>query len=180
MAMHDSLDRFGYAQPVIPNKAFRSHLSHFLERWDLQDTWRIQNPANQDFSWSRSEKLARLDYIFAPTSLPGQIRASHPKPCSYSDHRLIALTIRPSIQSRGRAFWKLKVSLLKREDYCEEIINLINQGKDDSLDLAPDVRWEYIKLKIREASIKFARKIQEERSRLETELEDRLIALGKD
>lgn len=175
-----SLDRSGYSSPAIPNKNFRENLTDFLDFFDLQDIWRFQNPTTRDFSWSRGEKLARLDYIFAPSSFPGQIRASHPKPCSYSDHNIVALTIRPCIQPRGKGFWKLKVSLLNREDFCEEINNVIETSINDSLDIAPDFRWEYIKLKVREASIKFTRKIGEETSRLESELEARLRTLRKD
>lgn len=177
VALHDSLDRSGYASPGIPNKSFRSRLSVFLETHDLHDIWRTQNPTTRAFSWSRTEKLARLDYIFAPSTFPGQIRASQPMPCSFSDHYMIGLIIRPSIQPRGRGFWRLRTSLLNREDYFEEISEVIEKSKEDSVDLA--LRWEYIKLKIREASIKFSRKIQEEYSRLETELETRLLFLGK-
>lgn len=180
VALHDSLDRSGYVSHTIPNKIFRSRLTGFLDSFDLLDIWRVQNPTTRDFSWSRSDKLARLDYIFAPSSFPGQIKASQPTHYAFSDHSMIALTIRPSIQPRGKGFWKLKVSLLNRDDYCEEIKQLIETSKLNSLDLAPDTRWEFIKLKIREGSIQFDRKIKEEASRLESELESRLAVLGKD
>lgn len=180
VALHDSLDRSGYVNPEIPNKLFRSQLLSFLDLLDLQDIWRNQNPSAQAFSWVRSEKLARLDYIFAPNSFPGQIKAAQPIPCHFSDHSMIALTIRPNIQPRGRGFWKLRVSLLNREDYCEEIDNLINSTIEESSNLLPDTRWEFIKMRIREGSIKFSKKLREENSRLESELETRLLSLGEE
>lgn len=178
VAMHDSLDRSGYVAPQIPNKSFRTRLSDFLEHLDLQDVWRIQHPTMQSYTWSRSEKLARLDYIFASASFPGIIKASQPSPCSYSDHSLVSLTLRPSTQPRGKGFWKLRTNLLNRDDFCEEISNLIQKSKEDSTDLEPDLRWEFIKLQIRERSIKFSKKVQEEYSQMERELETRLLALG--
>lgn len=106
LSFDETLDRFGYSLDKITNKNFRTHLSSFLETFDLQDIWRIQNPQVKGFSWSRSGKMARLGYLFTPESFPGQIKASQPRICTYSDHRIIAITIRPSIQPKGRGFWK--------------------------------------------------------------------------
>lgn len=180
LARDADLDREGYAQAHITNTLFRVELDHFLERFDLGDVWRIQNPLKKQFTWSRSAKLARLDYLFAPLSFPGHVQAFHPKTCSFSDHRLITLEIRPTAKPKGLGFWKFKTSLLQRQDFCEEIIDTIEQTERDSVDLKPDTRWEFLKLKIREASIKFAKKLKEDQSALESEMQTRLWILEKD
>lgn len=77
LAFDETLDRFGYSLDKITNKNFRTHLLSFLESFDTfqdQDTWRVQNPHEKSFSWSRSGKMARLDYLFTPESFPGQIK----------------------------------------------------------------------------------------------------------
>lgn len=178
VALNEELDRTGYAHPSIPNKSFRAHLSSFLEKHDLVDTWRCQHPASKGFTWSRAGQLARLDYIFFPDSFPGHVKAYTPASCSFSDHRLISLTVHPSSFPKGRGFWRLRVSLLNRDDYCREVLETIIKAEEDSEDLLPITRWEYVKLKIRELSIKFSKKIKEESSRLEAELETQLLSLG--
>lgn len=180
LVFDEALDRSGYSLDKIINKQFPAQLFCFMENYDIQDIWRVQNPQAKVFSWSRTDKLVRLDYLLTPESFPGQIRDSRPQICSYSDHRMIAITIRPSIQPRGRGFWKLRTSLLHREDYCKEVVEWVDRAKKDSVGLSPDNRWEFIKMRIREGSIKFARQLKEKTMYLETELETRLIALEKE
>lgn len=180
IAMNPSLDREGYVHENIPNIFFRSELNHFLERVDIGDIWRIQNPTAREFSWSRSGKLARLDYLFAPLSFPGHIKAFHPRTCAFSDHRMIILEIRPCNKPKGMGFWKFQTSLLQRQDFCDKINEIIEQTVRDSEDLRPDLKWEFLKLKIREYSIRFAKELKQEYSCLEAELETRLLILEKE
>lgn len=180
LAREADLDREGYVQANIPNTLFRAELHYFLEKVDIGDIWRIQNPMRKQFTWSRAGKLARLDYLFAPLSFPGHIQAFHPKTCAFSDHRLILLEIRPGSRPKGLGFRKFQTSLLLRQDFCEEMNDTIKQAERESADLLPDSRWEFIKFRIREASIKFAKKLKEKNSVLESEMETRLWILEKD
>lgn len=118
--------------------------------------------------------------LFSLESFPGHIKASHPKTCSYSDHKLISITVRPSTQPKGKSFWKFRTALLQREDFCSELADTITLAKEESAELAPDTCWEFIKLKIREKSIAFSKKLREEHSLLEAETETRLLVLEKD
>lgn len=140
VALNVELDRKGYAHPSIPNKSFRAHICSFLEKHDVVDTWRCQHPASKGFTWSRAGQLARLDYIFSPDSFPGHVRASSPRSCLFSDHRMVSLTVHPSSLPRGRGFWRLRVSLSDREDYSKEILETIGKVEEDSEDLPPDTR----------------------------------------
>lgn len=178
VAINEGLYCTRYAHPSIPNKSFRSLLLSFLEKHDLVDIWRCQHPTSTGFTWSHAGLLARLDYIFFPDSFPGQVRASSPRSCSFSDHRLISLTIHPSSFPKGKRFWRFQVSLLNRDDYCREVLEVIERAEEDSMDLLPTTRWEFVKLKIRELSIKFSKRIREESSRMEAELETQLLSLG--
>lgn len=180
IARDSSLDREGYVHPNIPNTLFRSQLNLFLERADIGDTWRIQNSTTKEFTWSRSGKFARLDYLFAPLTFPGQIKAFHPRTCAFSDHRMIILEIRPCRTPKGMGFWKFPTSLLQREDFCTEATGIIEQADIESEGLQADLKWDFIKLKIREFAIRFAKKLKQEYSRLESEMETRLFLLEKD
>lgn len=180
VALDEVLDREGYISHNIPNSLYRSELNHLLEKNDLGDIWRTQNPSLKDFTWSRTGKLARLDYLFVPHVFPGHIKASQHRTCAWSDHRMIAVVVRPCDKPKGRGFWKLKPYLLQRQDFCLEIEEAIQEGERESEGLASDLRWEFLKLKIRERSITFAKKLREEQTRLEAELETRLLVLEKE
>lgn len=180
VSLHEDLDRSGYAHPFIPNTRFRTSLNNFLERFDLIDLWRTQSPKARDFTWSRGGKFARLDYIFCAESFPGKMRAAQPKSYSFSDHRMIAVTFRPCLHPKGKGFWRMRTSLLEREDFCEEIIQAITKGVNDSSDLQPNTRWEYIKFTIREAAIAFSKRLKENMQRLETELQSTMMDLEKE
>lgn len=180
VALHQDWDRAGYSHPDIPNRRYRTHVQEFLEKFDLEDIWRIQNPNVQVFSWSRANKFARLDYIFCSDSFPGQIKADNPKIFSFSDHKLIAITFRPSITPKGKGFWKMKPSLLNRDDFCKGIKEIISQVEINSQNLNMEAKWEFLKLNIREFTIKFSKKLKEDNLLLEKELESRLFELEKD
>lgn len=179
VSIHEDLDRDGYVHPNIPNPRFRTELNDFLERFDLIDLWRTQNPRVKDFTWSRGSKFARLDYLFCVESFPGKMRAAHPKTFSFSDHRMISVTFRPCSHPQGKGFWRLRTSLLEREDFCEEIVQAITKGVNTSMDLQPDTRWEFIKFSIREAAIAFSKKLKEKNQRLESELQTAMLDLEK-
>lgn len=150
VAMHPELDRQGYVRPQIHNTSFRGLLIQFLDRLDLLDAWRIQNTGKRNFSWSRAHKMARLDYIFASSSFLGILKAQAPISCSFSDHRLLSLMVKPKDVPRGKGFWRMQTWLLERKDFRLRMREFLAVRIADSLLLPHDTRWEFIKLGIRE------------------------------
>lgn len=177
VALDPNLDRKGYKHPNIHNVSFRDQLILFLERLNLTDVWRIQNPSKRAFSWSRGQKLSRLDYIFAPRSFLGVTKAKQPLSCSFSDHRLVSLSIWPQKIAKGKGFWKMQTFIIEREDFRLQLREFLTQQITNTIHLADDIRWEFIKLKVREFSIQYYSKLKEDNRRLERELEKRLISL---
>lgn len=179
VSLNPKLDQKGYVNEDIPNKLFRTELNQLMERLDLGDIWRIQHPNANTHTWSRSSHFSRLDYIFAPNSFPGVLRASDPKTIPFSDHRMILLRIRPCPIPKGKGFWRFKTSLLNNEQFCEQLVLAVEKGVKETENLSPQTRWEYIKFSIKECSIKFDKKRREEQNKLEAELETQLITLEK-
>lgn len=83
----------------------------------------------------------------------------------------------PMMESRGKGFWRLRVSLLDREDYRLALSQFLNSRLDSTAHMNPDIRWEYIKLGIREFSIKFNNDLKSRSTQLERQLEERLKVL---
>lgn len=180
VSMNDSLDRKGYSTPSIRNLAFRDNLEALLDSLDLCDLWRIQNPSTKAYTWSRAHKMARLDYIFIPYSFGGHLQASNPRSFSFSDHRLVAIDINPLSLPKGKGFWRMKASLLNREDFRIKMrVFLVDKIKQTS-DLPPDTRWDFLKLGIREFSMKYYSELKRKNAELERALENRLEELEKE
>lgn len=180
VAMHSNLDRQGYVHSQIHNPSFRAQLIHFLEKQDLIDIWRIQNQQKKNFSWSRAHKMARLDYIFLPSSFLGITAAESPHTCSFSDHRLISVSIHPHKIERGRGFWRMQTFILEREDFRIQLREYLTDRIDNSHHLPHDIRWEFVKLGIREFSIQYCNQLRDQTQRLERELQKRLTELEEE
>lgn len=180
VSFNPAVDQQGYAKDDIPNKRFREELKKLLENLDLGDIWRIQNPRVSTHTWARLDHFSRLDYTFAPINFPGSIKAYEPKTVPFSDHRLIGLKFRPCSVPKGKGFWKLKTALLHNEQFCEEIVETIEEGALQADILSPQMKWEFIKFAIRDCAIKFEKKRKEQQNKLEAELETQLLVLEKD
>lgn len=60
------------------------------------------------------------------------------------------------------------------------MLEWIKKAKEDSEGLNPDIRWEFIKMRIRDRSIKFAKRLEKETRYLEAEQETRLFTRDKE
>ena len=72
---------------------------------------------------------------------------------------MIQLTIVLHHNPRGRGLWRLNTSLLKDEEYVEQIKIVIEQTrKEYELDdtVSPSLLWDVIKMKVREKSVSYA------------------------
>lgn len=180
VSLHPEIDQLGYTNRDIPNKRYRDEIERFLEKLDLGDLWRIQHPKTFNHTWSRLGHFARLDYIFTPLNFPGLVQAYAPETIPFSDHRLVAVKIRPCPHPKGKGFWKFKTSLLHCEEFCKALGSTIEEAVIQAKDLSPQMRWEFIKFSIRECAIKTEKKRKLDQNKLEAELETQLIDLDKD
>ena len=81
-----------------------------------------------------------------------------------TDHRGFYMCIDMSTFERGRGYWKLNTSLLQDHRYIEKLNSLLGEiVLDNSFDSHED-KWEYIKVKVKQATIDFSRnKVKEDR-----------------
>ena len=83
-------------------------------------------------------------------------------------------------RKRGKGYWKLNVSILKEENYKEIIQNLIQETLADYVDkVDKSSLWELIKVRIKEASIKYCRERQLKQSNEIKQLEETIHSLDK-
>ena len=131
----------------------------------LNDTWRLFNPSEKEFSWCRKNPFIarRLDYIFTSDNIFNSTTSCNLVSFASSDHRIIEIKYRLTKIERGPSYWKFNNSLLHNLDYIEKINKLIDDYVTESVGSEPQFRWDICKIKIREFTIDYSK----ERKRLQ-------------
>ena len=156
MVISNTLDIVSGGQhPKVTSDRFRSTMN----RLALSDVWRVQHPTEKDFTWSRGTPAVarRLDYIFVGDTLLPVIANSQIKSLGLSDHRAVIVEISCAQEKRGPGFYKMNTSLLSDEVYVEMISETINRSIEENKSLNPHLRWEMVKVSIRETSQQYSR-----------------------
>ena len=153
------LDKKGGLDKIKQNVVDR--IMNIADTFDLVDIWRYNNPNTCKFTWRQPNPLVqcRLDYFLISNSLIENIDNADIFPGLRTDHSAISLDV--DIQKdppRGPGLWKFNNSYLDEDDY----INMMNDNLtgwlcDNSIS---DVRikWEWIKYKVRDETVRYARK----------------------
>ena len=95
----------------------------------------------------------RLDYFFISNSLQESIKTTITLAAFPADHSPITFSLCHLKEfPRGRGLWKFNKSLIKNENYHEQMKKLIkivlnNLNQDNIVD--PHFRWEYLKFEIK-------------------------------
>ena len=101
-----------------------------------------------------------MDYFLVSNSLQDRIAKCEILASLSSDHSPILLTFEsPNPTTPGSNYWKFNSLLLHDIDFCRELEVVIENAKNEFVDLDPQTKWEIIKYKIRCFCIKFSKNI---------------------
>ena len=125
--------------------------------------WRIINPDSRKYTWCRRrpEISCRLDFFLDSQCLMCSVTSTNISAGYQTDHSLTDIKIALHSNPRGPGCWKLNTSFLTDIDYVIQIRDAITKTHeeyqyDDIINKG--LLWEMMKLKIREQSIKYARR----------------------
>ena len=128
----------------------------FIEWFDFNDIWREQNPKIKDYTWCRPDMTSarRLDYILTGLNLclPEYRMNTHFHTIALTDHRAVVLSLNTEETARGNSIFKIDNRLLNDINYVNIIKKTISDTVDNNIDLDPQLKWEMVKIKIREIS----------------------------
>ena len=135
LILNPSLDSIG-GKPVITEKTI-AKLFQITENLHLCDIWIIHNPKRKRFTyrWHHSTGFIqrRLDYyFFVSNSLREFVKFTDALAAFSRDHSAITLSLcyLKNFQ-RCRGLWKLNESLIKRENYLEQMKTPIKNALDN-------------------------------------------------
>ena len=155
--------------------------STFMVQSDLLDVWRLLNPEEKEFTWSKKNPFIarRLDYILVKDTVLNNIRDCAIHSIAQSDHRLVVISYNVSKFQRGPYYWKFNDSLLKDNKFVTEMNGIIENFQMENQSLEDTIKWELCKIKIKEFCIHYSKcKYKTQRNR-RTELKIELDKIEK-
>ena len=137
-----------------------------IQRFDLVDLWSTLKPDKNCLTWCDGNGLpkSRIDYVIASKHFcyaPENIflrKAPNVNNCRMSDHLSIVFKFRISCNTKGGGFWKLNVSVLHDTKYVKAMNGFLNNLPNEiENEMNPHIKWELIKIHIRDLSINFCK-----------------------
>lgn len=180
------LDRTGGAS-INPSKK-REHILKLLEDIkeyaQLKDIWRTRNPDTKRFTWRRVNPVikSRLDYWFISENTEDSINETDIVPFNRTDHSAIVLKLSglPD-QKKGRGIWRLNTSFLNEEPYIKSMLEHKELWIEEFKNIHDlRVKWELIKYRIRQLSMKYGREKAKKMKKTESELEEKIKQIEKE
>lgn len=174
---------------VFKSDSGRKELKGMMEDNDLVEVWRERNEGIREFS--RQQLVmdfmcrSRIDFILSKRDLVEFIDGIYYKETFLSDHKILWAEIDMSGIKRGPGLWMLNTEILKTEEFCMELEELMKREMEDQL-YNEDKRiwWDNMKYEISKCTKEHSRLIQKakkgEEYRIRRELKEEQSKDGKD
>ena len=160
---------------MIPRVNVVSAINELQTNLNLHDIWRVKNPDVRSFTWSQKSPFVfcRLGYWLTSAHLFDHINNVDICPAIKTGHASVVIEFNMIEQQlKGPGFWKLNVSLLMNDDYVNAMECNIPLWEEESKQFFADSKmaWEWIKIKIREFSVDFSKKVARKKKKEESDL----------
>ena len=129
------------------------------EMHKLSDVWDKVNPNSPCNTWvdpANSLHQTRLDYALTSGYLSNYIVSSTIEYAPTPDHNALVTCFSIKRSLRGPSYWKLNISILNENDYNVLIKKIVAETIDEySMILCKRKLWDFIKVRIKEGTIKY-------------------------
>lgn len=135
-------------------------ITDFSSKNALIDIWRIQNPGKKQFTWHKPNgtSKSRLDYWLVTEPVANISSKVLISKAPLTDHCSVELKLSSTNSiKRNKSYWKFNSSLLKIEDYCKRIKEIIIEIQNSESFSNYSNKWEFLKYKIRMFSMEFSK-----------------------
>ena len=136
-----------------------TQLNNLVESMQLFDVWRSKNESSVDFSYidpTCNMHNSRIDLWLAADTVKHEINSCSIIQAPAPDHKAVVLDTIIQVNTRGKGYWKMNVSVLDDNEYVQLITNVITSTIDEyEHSVSKRALWEYLKRLIKEHTIKF-------------------------
>ena len=143
----------------------RKPLNDLMTTMQLVDIWRKLNPDSITFSRSRQNMgyftASRIDRFLVSEELCSNVKHCNYSPYPCSDHDRVELQLDLATIPRGTGYWIFNNSLLKDDEFCDIIRELI-RAKKEHIEYRTNifVWYEGLKAEIKKRSITYSKQKQ--------------------
>ena len=127
---------------------------------DLCDIWRLKNENLCQFTWRFLNPLIQrqLDYFLVSNCLQPFVNSCKICNAVSTDHSAVILSISELSKSeKGPSHWRLNTSLLKDKQYVATVMSNLPLWSSEYTGENAKLKWEWLKFRIREFSIKYSK-----------------------
>jgi len=135
-------------------------INEIIDTFELVDIWRRLNPEVRRYTWRQNNPLiqCRLDYFLISDALIENVDKVDIFPGMRTDHSAILINLRLQKEyQRGPGHWKFNNSYLDDDDYVSQLNNELKLWLQDNSIVDDQVKWEWMKFKVRDFTIHYAK-----------------------
>ena len=182
VALNPLLERSGGRIEPNESKKFKQEMNGMLMSLKVEDIVRNAFPDDKLFTWHNKTMgiSTRLDYWFLSENILNRVSKCKIQTALYTDHDLVRFCLSPleAFDKRGPGYWKFNVSYISDPEYVAQIKNVIRNSYDSVKHYTDKgFVWDYIKMEIRNLTIKYSKKCSLELRQHELMLNTRLANL---
>lgn len=177
--LNPAVDKSTSAPPPHMADVVRNKVLGLMDEWGLTDIWRVRNQNNPGFTFRRGSYSSRLDYLLISNHLSELVKNLSVDVVVHSDHAMISLSFSPSHAQRGPGFWKFNASLLKNQEFTDEMNEFLT-GWEPPTELSnPNSIWEWLKFQIQNRTRAFTKNLHAREKQFTADLNKELEDLYK-
>ena len=169
----DIISGFPHSEEIV------SKFNSFINEIMLNDTWRLMHYNEKMHSWRRGNIARRLDCIFIDDSLIPYLQTSEISSIGFSDHLPVTILIKFTTFKRGCSCYKMNTKVLTDINYVALLKENIPKIINNNARLNPHLKWEMVKIEIKELTQQYCRNIAHNRKLEKTKLKTELDKLKK-
>ena len=157
-------------------------INSLMDVFDLIDVWRHFHPTERRYTWRQNIPLiqCRLEYFLVSNNLLEYVTKSDINPGLRTDHSSISIKLQlQKCSKHGSGYWKFNNFYLNDDVYVNEMSANLRTWLQDPYINDCQVKWEWIKFKVRDFTIHYAMQKCKERKDTISELTKKLNELEK-
>ena len=154
--LNTKLDR---TSKVEYNAEAAAYLHDIIDKYEMQDVWRVRNPDEKVFSWNRDHPYtaSRIDFMLCNNGLINKCVDIMYQGTFFSDHKALICELKVSNENRGEGYWKFNESLLNDELFVQTVKDIIIQAHVKYQHANIFDKWERLKYDIQIFAKKYGR-----------------------
>ena len=151
-----------------------------MEELLLSEVWHAKFPNDRRFSWYKARpklSASRIHFGIISQGLVDMCENTGYITGIHTDHLAYYLYMNLQKNERGRGYWKMNVTHLVNKDFIERMNKCLEIELNNTIHKKGKERWEYLKFKIRDEAMEYARTRASEMDLIVAQLSEKVVEM---